>query len=995
MRFDQFLNEFQDTMLRDGYGGALALVRSRHGEMPYSCTLPLLEIAVMQSREGANDHPYTATVEEKFYNRIEVAANWVPPDTFDKEDYAVIQRSEDLVLLTLVQEFPIEYEFACRNSYVRAASKARMLDEAIAVSKISLRQINQKRLRGGRHVLAALNMLGMLLWERGRDELSWIVLRFVEAARREEEPFSISLAFTLQNLASVAHSTSRLDKREEFLIEALRIKESISDIDPLSLSNSLASVADIEAEKGSYKSALVRWKRSIKLAASQLPAGDPIQIRRRLKLAGTLKLLGNLDECREILLECNEYVERLFNEGHISLANRVLSQSADAFTGPASEESSDEFIKLLRVTNEDSDFAHTEALLAKIRGLALQGRVVEAFESLAHVEKLAVENSFYSAWVANARAHLQVLSGQFESALSTSSKALKEIEGRQESDHIRLEQDLLRSLAKAFDGLGKPELALETILKGLNLEHERYLETISPAAVLVSEQEGFQYLRKIGSLGRLLTILEDYGPFDQDLLRNVWDQVALTTALEGHGRHLVRRHIGAPKVPIGHVVKMNRRLVSGDASTKELLASYLSYFEEGTRSFGLDVSRKLQERPIYPGDNETVSIIILTRRVWLIGLEHPHGERTHDWRTDTRSSYFALTARCVDEAVDFSVFCICSEDDLEGGSDSASVIESSALIDELSKSRRVLIVPDGEFWFLPWSALLAGQAPMVQTSAPTILAGAREPDDSSTDYSRSTSSGRFLIVGDVSHCVPGKQSVEGVPFVDLPATAEETKFLRGLTRNLVVLTGREATVTRVIEALVEGPEMFHFAGHGFYAVEGDFRDLGFDHLGGSGSDLTQTGIALAGANDFAQGRWDEEFGTGIILAADLAFLDLSGTRLVFLSGCETAVGSVFPGEGMNGLFSALMGAGVSAVVAAIRPVPDAATAFLVEAFYMRLCSGQDSQTALADAQFEMHERGFSSEAWEHFSTTEEALSSHALFLEPERLTNGSSRRSVG
>lgn len=91
---------------------------------------------------------------------------------------------------------------------------------------------------------------------------------------------------------------------------------------------------------------------------------------------------------------------------------------------------------------------------------------------------------------------------------------------------------------------------------------------------------------------------------------------------------------------------------------------------------------------------------------------------------------------------------------------------------------------------------------------------------------------------------------------------------------------------------------------------------------------------------------------GVIRAAQVASLRLP-VRLAFLSGCETVGGRVLSGEGVLGLTSAFLAAGVPTVVATLRPVEDRATVRLVEEFYDALAGGATAAAALRRAQNEL------------------------------------------
>jgi CHAT domain-containing protein len=165
------------------------------------------------------------------------------------------------------------------------------------------------------------------------------------------------------------------------------------------------------------------------------------------------------------------------------------------------------------------------------------------------------------------------------------------------------------------------------------------------------------------------------------------------------------------------------------------------------------------------------------------------------------------------------------------------------------------------------------------------------------------------------------------------------------------------------------PRLLHLATHGFFLPDQErppdqlsrnlelmsFGDTpGRDRLSGPGMEnpMLRSGLALAGANTFLQGRAPpEEAEDGLLTAEDVAGLDLLDTELVVLSACETGLGEVHIGEGVFGLRRAFIVAGAKTLVMSLWKVPDLATAFLMDCFYDNLLSrGLDRDLALREAQ---------------------------------------------
>jgi CHAT domain-containing protein/Tfp pilus assembly protein PilF len=112
--------------------------------------------------------------------------------------------------------------------------------------------------------------------------------------------------------------------------------------------------------------------------------------------------------------------------------------------------------------------------------------------------------------------------------------------------------------------------------------------------------------------------------------------------------------------------------------------------------------------------------------------------------------------------------------------------------------------------------------------------------------------------------------------------------------------------------------------------------------------LLRSGLALAGANHGKSGEDD-----GVLTALEAAYLDLSGTKLVVLSACDTGVGELKKGEGVQGLRRALVLAGSESQVMSLWPVSDEATKDLMIPYYKALKQGEGRSEGLRQVQLRM------------------------------------------
>ncbi len=216
---------------------------------------------------------------------------------------------------------------------------------------------------------------------------------------------------------------------------------------------------------------------------------------------------------------------------------------------------------------------------------------------------------------------------------------------------------------------------------------------------------------------------------------------------------------------------------------------------------------------------------------------------------------------------------------------------------------------------------------------------------------------------------PGRGAVSGGRrFARLPQAAGEggavAAALRRTSGEVTLHTGAAATV----EALMglHSPRYLHVVTHGFFDEEaGVLREEvdgndGQRYIVDSNVSGRSSGLALAGANRDA---------TGILYAAQLRQADLTGTELAVLSACDTSVGAVRPGEGVDSLRQALEIAGARSMVTSLWAVPDLETRTMMSDFYDALATGAAKPAALRSAKLRIRQRQAHPFYWAAFVVT--------------------------
>lgn len=210
-----------------------------------------------------------------------------------------------------------------------------------------------------------------------------------------------------------------------------------------------------------------------------------------------------------------------------------------------------------------------------------------------------------------------------------------------------------------------------------------------------------------------------------------------------------------------------------------------------------------------------------------------------------------------------------------------------------------------------------------------------------------------------------------VTYDRLEATAETAHLITRLfdANDVSVYMGSRASEAELVR--LDAPARVHIATHGFFLSDvPDPKDPYTlppiqqpPHQGlvdRFESPLLRSGLILAGANSAlsgeARGRYD-----GILTAYEVTGMNLHGTDLVVLSACQTGIGEVRNGDGVQGLRRAFQLAGTQTLVTSMWRVADDATNQLMAEFYGQLRQGVPKGDALREAALALRH----SEAYVH------------------------------
>jgi CHAT domain-containing protein len=150
---------------------------------------------------------------------------------------------------------------------------------------------------------------------------------------------------------------------------------------------------------------------------------------------------------------------------------------------------------------------------------------------------------------------------------------------------------------------------------------------------------------------------------------------------------------------------------------------------------------------------------------------------------------------------------------------------------------------------------------------------------------------------------------------------------------VVELTSRAATKA-AFQQQASGKTVIHVATHGFFAANDCLSDAV-----NSPSPLRLSGLVFGDASDGA--------GESILLAEEVAAMDLRDAQWVVLSGCDTGIGQIEVDEGILGLRRAFRVAGAATLVMSLWSVEDrSAETFMAGLYEARLGGGESTVSAM-------------------------------------------------
>jgi CHAT domain-containing protein/tetratricopeptide (TPR) repeat protein len=783
-----------------------------------------------------------------------------------------------------------------------------------------------------RDLAATLHDLAVCFYYKGDypqvEPLSSRALAIQEKTLGKEHP---EVASSLNLLANLCFNKGDFAKAEQLSKRALSIKERSVGLENATLAPYLNNLARVYDRRGDYAKAEPLNRRALAIRENSLGPEHPL-------IAQSLNNLANL----------------IFNKGDDVEAERLHLRALamrEKLLGPDHPNVAESLGNLANIYRKRRDYAQAEPLYR--RALAIQEKVGP---QRPHVARLLNSLAQFYAVKGDIR---QAIQFQSRSNAVTEYNLSLNLGGGSERQKLAFlalfskQTDFTLSLHSqaAPDDPQALDLAFTTLLRRKSRGLDAMADTIATLRRHATPQDKDLFDRLADARSRLASIKlkppEDIDPeSDPEQLKPLEDEVE---KLE---------------------VELSARSAGFRAQTKPVTLA--------TVQAALPVGSALVEFVVFT-PQEIRSMRSLTPRYlaylltpqgppsWVdLGEAAPIDQIVEAWRQTLRGNRIDVKrlARELDEKIMHPIrSSIRSEVDhlLIAPDGSLNLIPFAALVDEenrylierftisfLTSGRDLLRLQDSP---PSQDAPLVVADPLFGKAAP-IIAHAYQR---SANLSSERKAGKQIETGQT-----GQTGQTGhIVFRPLPGTKAEALAIKAILPDASLLLQQQATEAALKRA--RAPRILHIATHGFFlgdqqaqpaeASRGDeaISDMSLGkRFGSAGEPLLRSGLALSGANQ-SQNEDDD----GVLTALEMAGLDLWGTRLVVLSACDTGLGEVKNGEGVQGLRRALVLAGSESQVMSLWPVTDEGAKDLMIDYYKALQRGEGRSEGLRQVQLRM------------------------------------------
>ncbi|MBM3473256.1 MAG: tetratricopeptide repeat protein [Armatimonadetes bacterium] len=769
-------------------------------------------------------------------------------------------------------------------------------------------------------VAISLNNIGSAHHNRGDLEAALGCYQRSLAIMEHLAPESLEWAAGLGNLGMICQARGDLDRALDYCQRSLAIEERLAP-DSLKVATSLSNIGLIYSDRGDLDAAQEYYQRALAIRGRLAP--DSLDVANSLKNIGTILFdPGDLDAVQE-------YYQR-----SLAIEERLAPDSLKVATSLSS-------IGTIFFDRGDLDAAQDHYQ----RALAIRERLApDSLDVATSLDNIGT--------VHRDRGDLDAALESFHRSLAIWERLAPDSDGM---------AGALRHIGQVYRTRGESAAALE--------HYRRAVATIECARGKSGSQEEARAMflaQHTDMYGALLTALLADGQVEE----------AADVAERMRGRSLLEmtaeRRLGAAGSP--ELVTKQRMLdVRRDRLYSELQgAGRTAPDEKRTEEITTELQRvrldqETLEREIRQSDPryaaleypEPMTVAQLGEALdpGTVVLLHVVGEQGAQLFVfgpglETKAHEVKVTSTDLEQKVRLLLNLFAQKQDAGAVAQSLSELLLKPAADEIGKAKRLLILPDGPLWQLPFHALpmgkgtyLCDRVPVHYAPSGTVFVEGRTFREGSRKgkqllaYGAPDYSGWAARAEGPAPLLPVRSGVfeavrsgpEGTRFAQLPESGVEANAVGKLfAGESDVREGAAATETSV-QSEGPGKRVLHVACHGLLDPASPM----------------DSALVLSIPREPAEGN------DGFLKAWEVFGLDLAGCDLVTLSACETAKGKTLSGEGVVGLTRAFMYAGAASVLCTQWKVADDSTAALMYCFYRHYRAGESKDVALQQAMREL------------------------------------------
>ena len=266
------------------------------------------------------------------------------------------------------------------------------------------------------------------------------------------------------------------------------------------------------------------------------------------------------------------------------------------------------------------------------------------------------------------------------------------------------------------------------------------------------------------------------------------------------------------------------------------------------------------------------------------------------------------------------------------------------LYEDFKNFKNLYISPDSDINLVPFSALKAPKSNryLNQIFNVRLLTTGREL----VKINSNSNSNKSIIIAAPEFGKKNNKSLFGdikrqknkFPLVEWP-TLKGTKK-EGLAISKIIeaelVIGKNATEEFIFKN--QNPKILHIASHSYFF---NIKEM-------NAHPMMRSGIVLSGVNN----KTNNPNNDGYLTALEFSRLELEGTELVVISGCDSGRGAIMPstGDSIYGLKRAISVAGAKSSLLSLWKVSDDGTAKFMEYFYKKIKEGKGKSEALEETK---------------------------------------------